>query len=360
MNKIRLAIIGTGLAWERLHLPALKELQDLYEVVAMCNHSEGKLKCAADEIGLCHENIYTDYTKMIERDDIDAVNILVPIEQNYEISKVCAKKGLNIICEKPLGADMEESVKYLELEKKYGVKILIAENFRYNEENNIIRDLVNSKAIGEVLYFIKNNIFDFEEEMKQDTFAAKEWRQYPKFVGGTFLDGGVHDIAGLQYIFGDVESVFAYGVKSEEEFSPYKTITSVLKFESGMIGNFIHSCSGKELQAPLVGLRIFGTEGEIYLEDKTCGSINISYKDNRESEIINYTPKKGFYNELKSFYEFLVNDNNECVKPEVEFKDVRTIFSILESIDSGKSVKVDGKIKFFTRVSSSSKRKVEK
>ena len=37
MKKIRLGVIGTGMAWERLHWPALQELSDKYEVVALCN-----------------------------------------------------------------------------------------------------------------------------------------------------------------------------------------------------------------------------------------------------------------------------------------------------------------------------------
>ncbi|GAE87097.1 glucose-fructose oxidoreductase [Acetivibrio straminisolvens JCM 21531] len=39
MKKIRLAVIGTGLAWERLHYPAIKELGDKYEIVALCNRT---------------------------------------------------------------------------------------------------------------------------------------------------------------------------------------------------------------------------------------------------------------------------------------------------------------------------------
>ena len=39
MKKIRLGIIGTGMAWERLHYPAILELGDKYEIVALCNRT---------------------------------------------------------------------------------------------------------------------------------------------------------------------------------------------------------------------------------------------------------------------------------------------------------------------------------
>ncbi len=44
MNKIKLGIIGTGMAWERLHYPALKQLSDKYEITAICDTDIDKAK----------------------------------------------------------------------------------------------------------------------------------------------------------------------------------------------------------------------------------------------------------------------------------------------------------------------------
>jgi len=95
---------------------------------------------------------------------------------------------------------------------------MIAENYRYSDEYNKIRDIVNSGKIGDVVYFIKNNISCFPCEMTKDTFAATEWRQHPKFYGGAFLDAAVHDIAAMRHIFGAVECVQAFGKPQAEEF----------------------------------------------------------------------------------------------------------------------------------------------
>jgi len=77
--------------------------------------------------------------------NIDAVDILVPIESNYTVSEAVAKAGKDFICEKPLAANREEAKKYLELSKKYNVRIMIAENYRYSDEYNKIRDIVNRR-----------------------------------------------------------------------------------------------------------------------------------------------------------------------------------------------------------------------
>lgn len=341
MRKIRLGVIGTGMAWERLHYPAIKELGDKYEIVALCNRTLKDAEAFARKINLDMNNVYDDYTEMLKREDIDAVNILVPIESNYLVSESVAKAGKDFICEKPLASNMDDAKKYLELSKKYNVKIMIAENYRYNEENNKIRDIVNSGKIGDVVYFIKNNIACFPCEMVKDTFAATEWRQHPKFFGGAFLDAALHDIAGIRHIFGAVECVQAFGKPQQEEYNPYVSVNSNILFKNGVIGHFTYYPSGIETQKPPIGFRIFGTKGEIYLEEKTCGIINVSYHDGSKEQI-SFTPERGYYNELLNFYNALNGMEEISVTPEIEYGDVKMIFDILESISLKEVIYVDG------------------
>jgi len=184
MKNVRLAVIGTGLAWERLHYPAIKELKEKYEIVALANRTRSDAENFARSINLDLKNVYDDYMQMLKRDDIDAVDILVPIELNYKVSEDVAESGKSFICEKPMAPDMQQAEKYLELSRKHKLKIMIAENFRYNEENNKIKQLVSEGKIGEVVYFIKNNVTCFPCDMSKDTYAGTEWRQHPNYPGG--------------------------------------------------------------------------------------------------------------------------------------------------------------------------------
>ncbi|HOM02244.1 MAG TPA: Gfo/Idh/MocA family oxidoreductase [Acetivibrio sp.] len=340
MKKIRLAVIGTGMAWERLHYPAICELGDKYEIVALCNRTKKDAEEFAKKINLGLDRVYDDYNEMLKRDDIDAVDILVPIESNYLVSEAVAKTGRDFICEKPLASNREDAKKYLELSKKYNVKIMIAENYRYSDENNKIRDIVNSGKIGDVIYFIKNNISCFPCEMTKDTFAATEWRQHPKFFGGAFLDAAIHDIAAMRHIFGAVECVQAFGKPQSESFNPYVSVNTNILFKNGVIGYYTYYPSGVETQKPAVGFRIFGTKGEIYLEDKTCGIINVSYRDG-SSEHVNFIPERGFYNELLNYYNAVNGTEQISVTPEMEYGDVKMVFDILDSISFREIIYVD-------------------
>ncbi len=340
MKKIRLAVIGTGLAWERLHYPAIQELGDKYEIVALANRTKQDALEFAKKISLDPVNVYDDYNEMLKRNDIDAVDILVPIQMNYKVSEDVAKAGKNIICEKPLAPNMEQAEKYLSLAKNSDIKIMIAENYKYNEENNKIKSLISSGKIGDVVYFIKNNISCFPCEMTKDTFAGTEWRQHPVYPGGAFLDAALHDLAALRHIFGPVTCVQAFGKPQMEDFNPYLSVNANILFQSGVTGYFVYYPSGIESQKPFVGFRIFGTKGEIFLEEKSCGIINIAY-NNGTSEQVTYTPERGFYNELLNFYNALNDTESISVTPEIEFGDVKMVFDILESVSKNKIVYVD-------------------
>ena len=103
-KKLRLGVIGTGFAWDRLHYPALKELSDKYEISAVCNKTIDKARGFAERIQLPSENIYGDYRELLKRTDLDVVDLAVPISENYEIAREVLLAGKNLIAEKPFAA----------------------------------------------------------------------------------------------------------------------------------------------------------------------------------------------------------------------------------------------------------------
>ncbi|NMB38596.1 MAG: Gfo/Idh/MocA family oxidoreductase [Firmicutes bacterium] len=340
MDKIRIAIIGTGMAFERLHYPVFRQLSDKFEIVAICDQDREKLEKWRTNLGLKPEDAYTDFKDMLVRSDVDAFDILVPIELNFKIAEAVARSNKPFILEKPLAPTQEQANAARKLTKKFNVPVMVAENYRYNEENNIIRDLVRTKEIGDVFYFIKNKVMDFPQDMLKDDFAAAEWRQHPEFPGGTVFDTGVHDIAGLRHIFGAVDFVHAVALPQKADFAPYSAIQVNLSFKTGVIGQFSFFSAGEEMQRPLIGLRIFGSTGMIYLEEATCGTINVAYNDGNSKQIP-YEPDKGFYNEMLNFYKAAIGEEPLSVTPEMEFGDADTMFAILKSARTNRIVKVD-------------------
>lgn len=341
LRKLRVGIIGTGMAFERLHYPAYQELQDKYQIIAVCDENSDKAAYWAGRLGIGSEGVYRDFREMCRRDDIDCFDIMVPIEKNYTVAEEVARLARKpIICEKPLAPNPEQARAHRDLPKKYGIPVLIAENYRYNEEINMMRDMVRTKKVGDIVYFIQNRVYAFPIDMHKNSFAATEWRQHPEYPGGTILDTAVHDMGALRHIFGAVDRVHAFGVPQDDDFSPYAVVNVNMRFKSGVTGNFTFYCSGIEKQRPLIGLRMFGTSGMIYLEERDCGFVNVFY-NNGGHEAIPYSPQRGFYNELLNFYNAAVGREPISVTPEMEYGDAMTVFAILQSIREGRVVEVD-------------------
>ncbi len=349
MEKIRVGVIGIGLAWERLHFPAFQELNNEYQIVALCDVDLMKAEKWGLRLGLdLQKDIFTDCQAMIERDDIQVVDIMVPIAKNHLVAEMVARSGKAVILEKPMGATIDQAIGTCELPSKYGIKLMVAENFRYSEEFGILYNLINTKKIGEVVFFINHSTSCFPCAMTKNTFSATEWRQHPAYPGGDILDAAIHDLAGLRHLFGGIQYLQAFGVPQRDDFSPYAVVTVNMHFLNGIIGEYSYYSAGREVQKPGIGLRIFGTQGMIYLEDPECGIINVFY-NNGQHEMIEYRPMRGYYNELLNFYHAFNGREQIAVTPEVEIGDVRTVYAILQSINEQDVVKVDKKSQYAMR-----------
>ena len=344
MERLKVGIIGTGMAFERLHHPAYQELSDQYQIVALCDEDKAKAEQWAKKLNLSEQDVYSDFRKLAARADLNVIDIMVPIGLNFTVAEAVAeeiygsKKG--IILEKPLAPTLEQAKKCAELPKKYNLPIMIAENYRYNEDPNLIRDLVREGHLGAVDYFLWNRVLNFPDDMRKDAFPAKEWRQHPDYPGGVFYDTSVHDMAALRHIFGAIDELTAYGQKKEITLGQYAVVNVIIRFMSGLTGTYTFYAGGKEMQRPLIGLRILGQKGELYQEDRDCGTINLTYQDG-SSKQIPYRPQRGYYNELLNFYNAYLGKEPIAVTPELEFGDAQTVLAILESIEQETPVKVD-------------------
>ena len=172
------------MAFEQLHLPptsaSATTTGSLPSVTGMSRANRYR-----EQLGLSESQIYQDWRPMVARDDVDVIDIMVPIELNFAITQAVAHAvsgtGKGIICEKPLGANLREAAAARELPAKFKVPIMIAENRRYSPETNIIRDMVQSGRVGDVVYFTYSRTTDFPSQMMRDDFAAREWRQHPDY-----------------------------------------------------------------------------------------------------------------------------------------------------------------------------------
>jgi predicted dehydrogenase len=331
MKKIKLGVIGLGLAWERLHAPALEQLTDRFEITAVCDINVAKARQVARGFNLSEDAAYSNYNKLLEHPGLEAALTLLPISQNFDAARAVIRRGLHLVAEKPLAQTPDAAKELIRLKNRLDVKVMVAENIRYEEENKLIKGLIENGTIGNAVYFIDNHVTEYREDAAKGGFAQTKWRQKPEYAGGVLLDSGVHHVARWRYLFGDAQKVFTHGRESGLSFSPFSCINTLATFNDGIAGHYSFFVVGKESQKPAAGLRIFGTHGEIYLEERGCGFVNLSFKDDRPAQAIAYTPGRGYFYEWEDFHAALRLGARLESTPEKALGDIETVFAMLTS-----------------------------
>ncbi|MCY2962217.1 MAG: Gfo/Idh/MocA family oxidoreductase, partial [Planctomycetota bacterium] len=125
---LNIGMIGYGFMG-RAHSNGYRRVSNFFDLAyhpvlkAVCARDAAKAKEFADRWG--YESIETDWRKLVERKDIDAVDICVPNNLHKEISIACAKAGKMVLCEKPLSMNVAEGEEMCEAVEKAGVPNMV-------------------------------------------------------------------------------------------------------------------------------------------------------------------------------------------------------------------------------------------
>lgn len=328
-RKIKLGIIGTGLAAKILHLPALKRLSEKFEITAICNHTEKKAKEFSELVG--GVKYYLDYKELLRDKNVDAVDITLPIDLNYKVTIDSLKAGKHVFLEKPLAGSMIEAKKMLELKTRHKQVMLLAENFRYRKVYNSVNDILKKKSIGNV-YAAQWNVF-YRVTSDKD-YGATKWRQKHKYVGGFMLDAGVHNIAALRMLFGEVRSVAAFTDSINPKIGKPDTMSVQMIFSSGVkvIYNLFFSVKHHWENKLLV----FGDKGTIEVNDDL---IALKLNDNTP-QIIDGSDFGGYDEEFMDFYKAIITRKKVKSAFIDGYKDMEVVFAALKSAETNKVIQI--------------------
>lgn len=332
-KKINIGMIGCGIAANILHWPALKTLQNDFTISAVCNHTPEKAKKFAKLVGETYGKeipLYQDYKELLALDTVDAVAIMLPIELNYEACKAAAEAGKHIMVEKPIAVDLKEAKQLLALEKEFPeLVMMVAENFRYCPVYDALKDAIQKGLIGTPYHVEWKSWMNVDP--KDNQYAQTSWRINHQYEGGFVTDGGVHNIAALRDIFGDLDLIGASKAQVNPEIGRTDTLNYLFKSQgrekippvSGLLQMFF-SVKRKSTQS----LTVLGSKGTIELYDETL----IILEDDAGQSISTekFEDDGGYENEYKDFYAAIVN-NTTIKSPFSEgYQDLKTIIHALE------------------------------
>ena len=327
MKKIKLGIIGCGIAARELHLPALEKLKDKFEITILCNHTEQKAKDLSMTLG----NIpyVLDYHDLLRQSDVEAVDIALPIHLNYKATKDALQSGKHVIVEKPVASDLKEAGKILSLSEESAKVMLVAENFRYRKVFLKAKNLIQKGRIGKP-YAAMWDLFN--QVTEKSKYARTKWRRHPLYPGGFINDAGVHNIAALRMLFGNFVSVSAFTKSINPKIGKPDTMSLQFETSKGVSGvfNLFFSVDGLWENR----LLILGKEGTIIIEEN-----KITLKaDGEEDFVEEVEDDNGYIAEFTDFYNAIRKNKKVLSTPSEGFRDLEVIISALKSAERNKKI----------------------
>jgi predicted dehydrogenase len=169
---------------------------------AICGRDEGGVKAAAQKLGWA--SYETDWHKLIERDDIDLIDIGAPNNAHAEIAIAAAQAGKHILCEKPLAMSVEEAKKMLEAVNKAGVIHMICHNYRFVPAVQYAKMLIDEGKLGNI-YHIRAN---YLQDWIIDPNFPLVWRLNKEVCGsGALGDLAAHSLDLARFLVGEFKEV---------------------------------------------------------------------------------------------------------------------------------------------------------
>lgn len=170
-ERLKVAVVGAGFSnspdgrerWAvRAHLPALKALPDLYEVVAVCTTRMETASVAARHFGVPHA--FDSVERMLrERPEIEVVCASVRPVYHHQVVMVALRAGKHVYCEQPLGVTTAQAQEMAELACKNKVSTILGHQTHYEPASLQMAELVRAGYVGKSLcfnytYFVSNHI----------------------------------------------------------------------------------------------------------------------------------------------------------------------------------------------------------
>ena len=286
--------------------------------------------------GLGVNEFYTDYHKILEDKDIQAVLICSSTDTHSTISLEAIAAGKHIFCEKPIDHDVNKILEVKKALDNSNVKYQVGFNRRFDHNFKAARKAVEGGQIGDL------NIL---KVCSRDPGAPPV--SYIKVSGGIFLDMTIHDFDMVRFMSGsEVEEVFAYGAVLVDpaigEAGDIDTAVISMKLANGaiaVIDNCRRASYGYDQR-----VEAFGSLGQVAISNDSESTAVVSDANGVHGEVpLNFFLERymgAYVEEVSEFIDCVVNDKPVTVGLDCGLQPVLIGIAAKKSLETGVPVKI--------------------
>lgn len=220
---VKVGFIGCG-GNARGHMKRVRELTGA-AIVGVCDVVEELARAAAEEAGAAP---YTDHRRLLDRPDLDAVYISIPVFAHGQPELDTIERGLPFLVEKPVAIEMSLAREIEVAVRKSGVMTAVGYQLRYGGTVDLARQILTDQRIGLAngKYWCGSGVGD-----------PAHWLRQMCKSGGQLVEQATHTIDMLRYLVGEIEEVYCAGasqVLQEIDCPDFHAVT--LKYANGAVG----------------------------------------------------------------------------------------------------------------------------
>ena len=225
-EQLRFGLIGCGRVAPR-HAESINTLPGA-TLVAVADIRESRaLRFAASY----HAESYTDYQRLLERTDLDVVNVCVPSGLHSQIVVNVLRAGKHVIVEKPIALSLPDADRMVAAARSAGRKLCVVLQNRYNPPMQDLKRVVESGRLGRLLLGNATVRWYRPQEYYEDG-----WHGTWAMDGGALMNQSIHHIDALQWLLGRPESVFAYSATLAHRMEAEDIGVAAIRFRGGTLG----------------------------------------------------------------------------------------------------------------------------
>jgi UDP-N-acetyl-2-amino-2-deoxyglucuronate dehydrogenase len=316
---LNFALLGCGRI-SRKHAEILggKQLEN-GRLAAVCDVQVARARALGEEFGVPY---FPSLEAMMDKmhAQIDVVNILTPSGMHAKNCLAVAKYGKHVVVEKPMALTLQDADAMIRACALAGVRIFVVKQNRYNMPVQKLREAIETKRFGKlVMGTVRVRWCRTQEYYDQDPWRGT-WAQ----DGGVLTNQASHHIDLLEWMMGDVDSVFAKSTTALVDIEVEDTALAVLKFSNGALGLIEATTAArpKDLEG---SISVLGEKGTVEIGGFAVNEMKLwSFSDQLpgDAEVL-----KVYRENPKSVY---------------GFGHLKYLENVVECIDTGKSAMVDG------------------
>ena len=334
------ALVGCGRISKR-HGEILGENQiPGARLVAVCDKVLNKAEIIAKKYNI---PAYSDMHEMMQAESIDVVVVLTESGLHAQHTIQLAPYGAHIVVEKPMALTLDDADNMIEACDNYGVKLFIVKQNRFNVPVVQLRKALENGRFGRLIM----GTVRVRWCRPQEYYDQDAWRGTWAYDGGVLTNQASHHIDLLEWMLGDVESVFAKSKTALVNIEAEDTAVVILKFRNGALGviEATTAIRPKDLEG---SLSVLGEKGSVEIGGFAVNEMktwNFSESLDGDSEVIekySVNPPNVYGFGHQAYYEHVIdcldNKTSQLVDGLQGRKSLELINAIYESIETGKEV----------------------